>query len=185
MKRLENTAFPAVSRRCTSSLVSSSRLICPRRRVIPLLRARRAQCRAECWRDRGSTLASVVAAPDGVLSTRSSMAVLPAGVETAHLGCHAALAKVANLRVRHGATRRRANKCCGNVGGLWCGVPAEHRPTCLRSRWPRLLRPLCRARICTCACTWDGQAATTRHVKRTDTWRMTRRAVRHCRRENR
>ena len=40
-KRLENTAFPAVSRRCTSSLVSSSRLICPRRRDIPLLRVRR------------------------------------------------------------------------------------------------------------------------------------------------
>ena len=161
-KRLENTAFPAVSRRCTSSLVSSSRLICPRRRDIPLLRARRAQCRAECWRDRGFTLTSVVAAPDGVLSTRSSVAVLPAGVETAHLGCHAALAKVANLRVRHGATRRHANKCCGNVGGGLCvGVPAEQRPACSRSQWPRLLRPLCRARICMCACTWDRQGVTT------------------------
>jgi hypothetical protein len=96
-KRLENTAFSAVSRRCMSSLVSSSRLIC---RDIPLLRARRAQCRAECWRDGGSMLTSVVAAPDGVLSTRSSVAVLPAGVEMAHLGCHAALAKAANIRVR-------------------------------------------------------------------------------------
>lgn len=125
-------------------------LVCPRRRDIPPLRARRAERRAECWRDRASMLASVVAAPGGVLSPRSSMAMVPAGGGVTRLGCRAALAKVATLRVRprYGAPPRDPGSDAAgarvasddasrrsdgeqelwNVGGSGCvGVPAERQ----------------------------------------------------------